>query len=50
MPEPGSRLSQSAYVLEMLSIMDHTYGQIEEYMHEEAKKGKKPGQPSPHSS
>lgn len=43
MPEAGARLDQSAYVLQMFSILDGAYAQIEEAQMEAAKKGRKPG-------
>jgi hypothetical protein len=36
LPEPGSRMQQCAYVLEVLSIIEAAYGLVQEAMEEKA--------------
>jgi hypothetical protein len=48
MPEPGSRMEQAAYVLEVLQIIEGAYGAVqlalEEKAEREANKGRPGGQ------
>jgi hypothetical protein len=43
LPEAGARMDQSAYVLEMVSIMDGVYATVQEAMEQEAEKNARRG-------
>jgi hypothetical protein len=46
LPEPGSRMEQSAYVMQVLQIIDATYAEVQEELRRRAENPKQAEQPA----